>query len=69
MKENEPVYYPTFSTKSLMSTLLIDATEQRDVDTFYVPGAYLKTEMPAEKCILLHIRYEFADIMFEDNPE
>ena len=50
-----------------MSTLLIDATEQRDVAVFDVPGAYLQTEMPVDKRILLHTRYEFVDIICEVN--
>ena len=52
-----------------MSTLLIDAMEQRDVAVFDVPGAYLYTEIPEDKQILLRIRDEFVIIMYEVNPE
>ena len=39
------------------------------VATFDVPGAYLQTEMPEDKRILLRIRDEFLDIMCEVNPD
>ena len=52
-----------------MSTLLVDAMEQRDVAVFDVPGDCLQTDMPAEKLILLRITYEFVDIMYEFNPD
>ena len=52
-----------------MSTLLIDAMEQRDVAVFDVPGAYLYTEIPEDKQILLRIRDEFLDITCEVNPD
>ena len=69
LMEDEYVYSPTRSTESLMSTLLIDAMEHRDVAVFDVPGAYLQTDMTSEKLILLRIRDEFADIMREFNPD
>ena len=52
-----------------MSTLLIDAMEQRDEEVFDVPGGYLQTEMPEDKQILLRIRDEFLDIMCDVNPD
>ena len=52
-----------------MSTLLIGAMEQSDVVSFDVPGAYLQTEIPEDKEILLRIRYEFVDIMCEVNND
>ena len=48
LKEDESVYSPTCLNESLMSTLFIDAMEQRDVAVFDVTGSYLYTEMPAE---------------------
>ena len=36
---------------------------------FDVPGAYLKSDMPEDKLILLNIEDEFVDIMCEVNPE
>ena len=52
-----------------MSTLLIDDTEQSNVAVFGVPGAYLHTDMPADKRVWLHIRYDFVDIMCEVNTD
>ena len=68
-KEDESVYSTTCLTESLMSTLLIDAMEQRDVAIFDVPGAYLQTDMPEDKQIFLRIRDELVDIMCEINPD
>ena len=34
-----------------------------------VPGAYLQTEIPAYRLILLCIIHEFVDIMCEVNPD
>ena len=42
--------------------------EKSNVAVFDSPGAYLYTEIPADKRILLRIRYEFVDIMCEVNP-
>ena len=53
LEGGETVYYPTFLTESLMSTLFIDAKEQSHVAILYVPGDYLHTEMPADKRIFL----------------
>ena len=69
LKEDETVYSPTCSTKSLMSTLVIDAMDNSDVAIFDVPGAFLQTEMPKGKNVILVIRDEFADILCEVNPE
>ena len=51
-----------------MSTILICAMEQRDVAIFDVPGAYLQTDIPSEKRILLRIRDDFSNIC-EVNPD
>ena len=51
-----------------MATLIVDAVEKRDVAIFDVPGAYLQTEMPKGKHVLLVIRNEFVDILCEVNP-
>ena len=52
-----------------MSTLLIDDTEQRGVAVFDGPGAYLHTEMPPDKLILLCIRDDFVDIKCKVNTD
>ena len=49
LKEDETVYSTTLLTESLMSTLLIDDMEHRDVAVFDLPGYYLHTEIPANK--------------------
>jgi hypothetical protein len=69
LKEDESVYSPTCSTESLLSTAVIDAFEKRDVAIFDVPGAFLQTEMPKDKNVIMIIRDEFVDIMCEVNPE
>ena len=69
LKEVESIYSPECSTESLMSTLLIDYMEHRDVAVFDVPGSYLQTVMPADIRILLRIRDKFVDIMCEVNPD
>ena len=60
---------PTVSTESFMMTLVIDAKEERATQCFDVPGAYLQTDIPNDKSILLKITGKFVDIMVEANPE
>ena len=55
LKDGENVYLPTCAMESLMTTLIIDALEKRDVAIFDVPGAFLQTEMPKDKNVLLVI--------------
>ena len=69
LKEYESVYSPEFSTESLMSTILLDDMKKHDVEVFDVPGSYLRTNISANKQILLRIRYEFVGIMCEVNPD
>ena len=52
-----------------METLIIYAMGQGDVVIFDVPMDFLKTAPPAEKHLLMQIRYEFVDVMCEVNPE
>ena len=52
-----------------MTTLVIDATEQRDVAIFDFTGDFLQTALPADKFLLMQIRDEFLDVMCEVNPE
>ena len=52
-----------------MSALFIDAMEQHDVAGFDVLGAYLQTEIPSDKRILLRIRKDFFNIMCEFNTD
>ena len=48
LKENESVASPTVSLEGLITLLIIDAYEGRDVSSFDVPGAYLHAIMPSE---------------------
>ena len=69
LKPDESVYSPTFSTKARMATLVIDAMEQRDVAIFDVPRAFLQTELPENNILLMQIRDQFVDVMWEVKPE
>jgi len=60
---------PTMSLKSLMALLMINAHEKRAVSIFDVPGAYLQTEPPKSKFVLLLLEGQYVDFMVEINPE
>jgi hypothetical protein len=68
LKPEESTYSPTCSTEALITTLVVDATEKRDVAICDIPGAYLQTELPPEKEIHMRLRGQFVDIMCEVNP-
>ena len=55
--------------EDLMAQLMIDAFEERAMAIFDVPGAYLNSETPEDKLVLLKLEAEFVDIMCEFNPE
>ena len=55
--------------ESLFTTLVIDAHEECNVATFEIPGAYLHTEMPADKNVILKLCGHFVDIMCDINGE
>lgn len=59
----------TVSTEALMATLVVDAMEKQDIAIFDVPGAFLQTEMPEGKHVILTIQDAFVDILCEVNPE
>ena len=69
LKPDESVASPTVSLEALMSTLVIDAHEKRDVAIFDVPGAYLHAKFPKDKLVLMRLKDEFVDIMCKVNPE
>lgn len=60
---------PTLSLEALMTTLLIEAYENRKCIVFDVPGSYLHADILDNKFVLLKIEGEFVDIMTEVNPE
>ena len=45
LKQDESVAPPTVSLESILTTLLIDAHEGKDVDIFDVPGTYLQANL------------------------
>mmetsp|Transcript_26947 Transcript_26947/g.39879 ORF Transcript_26947/g.39879 Transcript_26947/m.39879 type:complete len:200 (-) Transcript_26947:1357-1956(-) len=66
---DDTVASPTVSLEAVLTTLVIDAHEKRDIAIFDVPGAYLHADFPKEKTVLMHLRDEFVDIMTKVNPE
>ena len=69
LKLDESVYSPTCLNEALMSTLVIDDMDQGYIAIFDVPGYFIQTEIPADKFLLIWIRDDFVDVMFEVNPE
>ena len=60
---------PTLSLEALIMSLKIGAHERRKVTVFDVPGAYLHTDLPKDKFVLLMLEDKFVDIMCSINPE
>ena len=58
-----------FSMKALLAQLMIDVFEERAMEIFDVPGAYLNPIIPEDKFVLLKLEDEFVDIMCEVNSE
>ena len=69
LPEGDSVASPTASIEAIVSTLLIDIFEGRDVAIYNIPGAYLHAEMPEEHRVILKIKGKFVDIMCRVNPE
>ena len=61
----EEAAVPTVSMEALLIKLLIDVFEECTLATFDVPGAYLNSDMPKDKFLLLKPEEEFVDIMCE----
>eukprot|EP00957_Ditylum_brightwellii_P098862 7530993-Ditylum_brightwellii.AAC.1 len=55
--------------ESFITTLLIDAYEDRDVAIYNVPGAYLHADIPKDKLLLMIFREQFVDIICGVNPD
>ena len=60
---------PTAALESIITTLMIDAYEGRDIAIADVSGAYLHAEFPSGKRVILKLTGVFVDIMCEVNPE
>ena len=69
LKEGEDYASPTASLESILTTLVIDAWEERDIAVADVPGAYLHASFPKDKKVILKLQGVFVDIMCDVNPE
>ncbi len=69
MKDGEDFASPTASLESILTTLIIDTWEGRDVAVADVPGAYLHASFPEDKKVILKLQGVFIDIMCDVNPE
>ena len=69
LRDDENYSSPTASLESIMTTLVIDAYEGRDIAIADVPGAYLHAEFPENKNVILRMTDIFVDIMCEINEE
>ena len=55
--------------EALLAQLIIGVFEERAMVIFEVPGAYLNSDIPEDKFVLLNFEDEFVDIICEVNPE
>ncbi len=69
VKDDEHFSSPTAALESIMTTLVVDAYENRDVAIADVPGAYLHAKFPKNKKVILKLVGIFVDIMCDVNPE
>ena len=69
LKNDENYASSTASLESIMTTLVIDAHEGRDIAIADVPGAYLHAEFQESKNVILRMTDIFVDIMYEVNKE
>ena len=69
LRDDENYPSPTASLELIMTTLVIDAYEGRDVAIADVPGAYLHAKLPESKTVILRMTDIFVDIMCEINEE
>ena len=72
LKQYESIASPTASLESLITTLLIDAYEDRDGAVYDVPGAYLLATLSpkgSKERTPMKLEGEFVDIIVKVNPE
>ena len=69
MKEDEDILLPTASLDVIVTTLVIDVHDNRDIVIANINGAYLHAEMPKGKKVILKLKGVFVDIMCNINPE
>ena len=46
LTDGEEFFSPAFYLEGLLTTLVVDACEEQDVATFYIPGTYLHADIP-----------------------
>ena len=59
---------PTPSLLALLTTMVIDAVEGRDVAIYDIPGAFLQSRFPDSKFVVAKFVGEYVDIMCSVNP-
>ena len=64
----EEVKPPTIALEALFASLLIEAHEERAVQNFDFPGAYLHASLPDDKVVHMKFEGKFVDIMCKVNP-
>ena len=69
LRDNKDDPSPTASLESIMTTLVIDAYEGRDIAIADVLGAYLHAKFPESKTVILRMTDIFVDIICEINDE
>ena len=71
MEKDKFISSPTANFESLVTTLLVDAYEQRDAAVFDVPGAFLQAKLKKNnnERTLMKLKGEFVDILCDINPE
>ena len=67
LKEDESIASPVASLEGLLTTIVIDAIEKKDVATFYVPGEHSCALIFEEDNDVMKLRGNFVDIMCEVN--
>jgi len=58
---------PAIGLEAFFELLLIDVFEDRSMQTFDVPGAYLHADLPKDKNVYMRVEVEFVEIMCEVN--
>ena len=69
LKDGEDFASPTASLESILTTLVVDAWEDRDIGIADVLGAYLHASVPKGKRVVLKLIGIFVDIMCDVNPD
>ena len=60
---------PEITLEGILGTMVVGSYEYRKVENFDLPRAYLQTDLPKDKFILLLMEDKFVDIMCDINME